>query len=306
MVGARNLLAGILGLAKEAFGRLGLIRSRSVSKVAAFVMGVILKLNMRLPEYVDTAEGRLYLLQGDRVSFWLALTGSWEPVETDLVKRTVKRGEVAVDIGAHIGHYSIVLSRLVGPEGKVYAFEPCKENYDLLSRNMKANGCTNVVIEQKAVSSKSDVIKMRGWAVESDLSPASEGAEGARYDVEAIRLDDYMKQGRIDFVKIDIEGHEYEALKGAEALLGRSKSAKMISEFYPRLLRENGIAPEEYLKFLVDHGFRLFEITQDADVLKPIPDTAGFAKSLEGPDAIADLFCIKEPEGDRSAPSRHP
>ena len=283
-----------MGLAKEVFGKLGLIKSGLVSSAAASVMDFLLRLDIRLPEYVEGTEGgRMYLLQGDRVSFWIALTGTWEPRETGLVRRTVKPGDVAVDIGAHIGYHTLILSKLVGENGRVYAFEPCAENFNLLKRNVEANACKNVVIEQKAVSSRTGVAKMRGWAMEGSASPVTTDGKSC-YEVDVVRLDDYLKSGSVDFIKIDIEGHEYEALKGSEEVLSRSESVRMITEFFPRLLRENGVAPEDYLRFLADRGFKLYEISPDEEPLRPLNDIEAFLKAYQGTEGIADLFCVKD------------
>lgn len=84
----------------------------------------------------------------------LSINGIYEPLETEVVGREVSAGDVVVDIGAHIGYYTLMLARIVGPCGKVYAFEPDPENFTLLQRNVKENGYRNVVLLQKAVSDR--------------------------------------------------------------------------------------------------------------------------------------------------------
>ena len=75
----------------------------------------------------------------------LVLTGYWEKYETELFKKVVKEGMTVVDIGAHIGYYTLIAANLAGKKGKVYAFEPEAENYSLLVKNIKVNGYQNIV-----------------------------------------------------------------------------------------------------------------------------------------------------------------
>ena len=69
---------------------------------------------------------------------------------TALVKRIVRNGDIVVDIGAHIGYYTLIFARLVGPKGKVFAFEPEPNNFNLLIKNIKINGYKNIIPVQKA------------------------------------------------------------------------------------------------------------------------------------------------------------
>ena len=78
--------------------------------------------------------------------------GAYEPFETELFKKNLEKGEVVLDIGAHIGYYTLIAAKIVGNEGKVFAFEPAPDNYALLEKNVNANGYKNVILEQKAAS----------------------------------------------------------------------------------------------------------------------------------------------------------
>ena len=87
-------------------------------------------------------------------TFHLCTNGYHEPIETDLIKKHVKRGDVVLDLGANIGYFTLILPRLVGEEGKVFAFEPDPENFALLKKNVEINSYQNVVLVQKAVSNR--------------------------------------------------------------------------------------------------------------------------------------------------------
>lgn len=89
----------------------------------------------------------------------LLVKGVYEPKTTSLFKKVIREGDIVVDVGAHIGYYTLLASRLVGDTGKVYAFEPEPRNYDLLLKNLELNNVKNVVAIKKAVSNKKGTLK---------------------------------------------------------------------------------------------------------------------------------------------------
>lgn len=84
-------------------------------------------------------------------SLRLSIHGIYEPLETELAKKEVKKGNVVLDIGANIGYYTLIFAKLVGEDGKVFAFEPDPTNFALLKKNVEMNGYKNVMFVQKAV-----------------------------------------------------------------------------------------------------------------------------------------------------------
>ena len=94
----------------------------------------------------------MYLNPRDRVITPSMLAyGTWEPVETSLLLDNLRPGDTVIDVGANVGYYTLLAARKVGPRGKVVAFEPDPESFSFLKRNVKANGFTNVVLEQKGL-----------------------------------------------------------------------------------------------------------------------------------------------------------
>lgn len=81
-----------------------------------------------------------------------ALNRIHEEATTNLFKKIVKEGDVVIDLGANIGYFALLAAKLVGPTGKVFAFEPEPQNFSYLKKNVELNNYTNVMIEQKAVS----------------------------------------------------------------------------------------------------------------------------------------------------------
>lgn len=102
------------------------------------------------PKSVIVDGNRMILDKND--SMRLSILGIYEPLMVKLFQERIKPGSTVLDIGAHIGYYTLLAAKRVGSSGKVYAFEPNKENIALLSRNVKINGFKNVILVEKAVA----------------------------------------------------------------------------------------------------------------------------------------------------------
>jgi FkbM family methyltransferase len=151
--------------------------------------------------------------------------GSWEPELTELVSKTVQSGFTVIDIGAHIGYYTLLFSRLVGPTGRVVAFEPVPRNFEFLNENLRLNSCTNVEPVNRAVLDRREQIRIeipKNDPLPVGVSFASPNTKGDVI-VEAVSLDDYVlkRTKRVDFLKVDAEGAEDKVLDGARTLIER-------------------------------------------------------------------------------------
>ena len=173
------------------------------------------------PSYVNVEGFKLYIHKGkDLLSDSLLISKEYEPVETKVIKGLVREDDVVVDAGANIGYYTILLSRAVGPNGKVYAFEPGKECFNLLKKNVKENSCNNVILINKALSSRDGEIKF--YIKDGDKASSSmlkdSKCPSTEVIVQATTLDKEVKEPAA-FMKMDIEGVELEALAGGRELL---------------------------------------------------------------------------------------
>lgn len=156
-----------------------------------------------------------------------------------VVKKIVEPGDVVVDAGANIGYVALLLSRWVGPQGRVFSFEPIPETYDLLAGNVKKLGLTNVEIFPYALSSRDGRAEMEVPHYEGGGENFYESrmAEKTNVDlrtfpVEVRRLDSVLDLGRtVSFIKIDVEGHEEDVVRGATRILQASQPALMIEVF---------------------------------------------------------------------------
>lgn len=149
--------------------------------------------------------------------------GTWEPVVLDVVSPTLQPGMTVIDIGAHIGYYSLLFAKLVGPRGSVFSFEPLPANFALLEKNVRLNNLHWVTPLNLAVFSRPGQITITVPDDQPNPGSASVRADhGAqKFDVNAITLDAFCVSRRLrpDFLKIDVEGAEQEVLLGARATI---------------------------------------------------------------------------------------
>jgi len=189
-----------------------------------------------------------------------------------LFKNIIKPGMRVLDLGANIGFYTVLFSKLVGANGKVFTFEPDAQNYEHLEENTKT--LYNVTIEKKAVSDKTGKINLY---ISKDLNVDHQSydiGEGRDYEeADAIALDDYFLDNvKIDFIKIDIQGYEPVALKGMSKIIRQPGKMTVFGELWPYGLQKAGSSAEEYLQFLKKHGFKIKFFEDEIDYNEKIKD----------------------------------
>jgi len=234
---------------------------------------------------------KIYLDSMD--SLRLSINKNYEPSKVAIVKREIKKGDVVVDIGANIGYYTLIFARLVGNNGHVYAFEPEPENFSILKKNIEVNGYKNVTLVNKAVSNKNCKIKFY-LCDDNKAMHTTNKSSYAKFshtiNVDCIKLDDYFKDHKISFMKIDVEGLEYNVVKGMDHILKRNKSIKIMSEFAPILIKDTGIKPQEFLDLLIENDFLLFDLDEKSK-LTSTKELLNKYKPKNG--KITNILCIR-------------
>lgn len=188
--------------------------------------------------------------------------GEYEKSLSDFIAKKIifKEGDVALDIGANIGWYSLLLGKLIPQKSAILAFEPDPLNFELLTHNIKLNSVTNVTPVNCALSDKKEIKKLFRYS-NKNLGRHSllDINEGEFVEVEAVVLDDYLSENKIDFekvkfIKIDIEGYEYFALCGAKRVLDNVQY--LISEFVPKHMKKGGVEPGLLIDLLTEKGLK--------------------------------------------------
>jgi len=219
------------------------------------------------PERVLEAQTRIGPLWVERgaqvVTRSLVEEGYWDPNITMLLKKVLGPGMTFVDAGANIGWFTVIASRVVGPEGRVFAVEPDPFNLSVLEANLSRHDCSNVT-----------VLPFAAWSERTELDfarPPDEGAvgrvgqKGGGDLVRAARLDELI-DGRVDYVKIDCELSDHVVVQGAEGLFTENPSMLVSVEFHPWHESHLGDSPAQVLDVyrrlelipyeIVPHGLR--------------------------------------------------
>jgi FkbM family methyltransferase len=224
-----------------------------------------------------------YMVKGRTVRNLLSMF--FEPETTRVFLDLLKPGQTFVDVGAHIGYYTLLAARLVGPDGRVYAFEPAPANLALLMKNIHANGYSDrVTVIPKAVRDEPRRVKL--FLNPDDgctnsvftILPAS----GESVDVEATTLDEVFEKAgwpAIHTMKMDIEGSETAALEGMRGVSVRNPKLSLIIEFCPKNLLAANVTSEEFFDALRMLGFvsisviarSLVPVESPAEILRVAP-----------------------------------
>lgn len=213
-------------------------------------------------------------------------TGLFEPASTRWVRNQIKPGMVIADVGANFGYYTLLLSRLAGAQGRVLAFEPSSGFRARLERHVRENGCENVSISDQALSDASGTGELYvGGSTGSFL--ALEGR--TPQTVGRITFDSFVKERgltRLDFVKVDIDGHEPKFIAGAAESLRRFKPT-LLMEFSHLHLLLSGSGAEELAKQLTDLGYVLCSERTG----QRFPDRVEFLKEAVNCTHSVNVFC---------------
>lgn len=232
-----------------------------------------------------------------------AQDGIYEPWIMQILKRYIREDSICLDIGANIGIISIAMSALAS-QGRVFAFEASKKNYELLKTNLSINHIQNVEPLHLAIYDRSGEVvfeHVNEFAAGSYISETEihdHRAESER--VQCVRLSDWVRSRgdlhTIDLVKMDIEGAEIRALEGGQEALRKYKSLLMVECNSYTISTFQGQSPSKLYTILQDIFPHVYLIDRDTAGLRPIGSLQDFEKSIVKPQSyIEDLLCSFEP-----------
>ena len=198
---------------------------KGFTKIWPFGKFYELILNVIRPEYVYVEGYKLYIPKKRYfLSDSLFLTGKFEPNQTECIKSLLNEGDTVLDIGANIGYYTLIMSKLVGKKGRVYAFEPEPRNLELLRKSLKINHINNVKLFPFALSNKNTKDNFFINKVNAGGHSLIKTSESERFiEVEVKKLDAILIKNKIKLIKIDTEGSEDNVLLGAKITIKKNK-----------------------------------------------------------------------------------
>ena len=220
---------------------------------------------------VETTFARLLLDEHDEwITPTLTATSGWEPGQTALLGDRLEPGMTVIDGGAHVGYFTCLAARLVGPRGLVLAFEPGARNFQLLQANVWRNGFTNAVCFPWALGAEPALAELRLSGTNTGDHRLHGGdASGPSETVRVAALDEVLAiRPPIDVVKLDVQGSEEAAVRGMERLLAASPRVLLTVELSPADARAAGSDPRALLGYYRSLGF---------DIRVQLPDEKGLS-----------------------------
>jgi FkbM family methyltransferase len=234
---------------------------------------------MRASIEVDVVGGSKMLVRtDDSLGRVLAISGVWEPNVTSTFIRSLSPGDVCVDIGAHIGYYTLLASKLVGAKGHVYAFEPSPRSYAALRANLDRNDVENVTAINSAVGQTTGTAELYegpgtntgGATMQGVLADRRGLRKPVRVDVRPVTAEiPATDLYRIRVVKIDVEGAEVDVLRSLAPVLAEAPHLALFVELNPKWIA--GI-PEYVADLCATYGFRAQRIRSGYTLEGLFPD----------------------------------
>jgi FkbM family methyltransferase len=213
--------------------------------------------------------------------------GEYCPEEANAFRQLVKPGHIVAEIGANIGSHTVFLSRLVGSEGQVHAFEPQRMVFQMLCANLALNGISNVRTRQLGLGAQPGSLRASSPepAAVANFGGVSLGSQG-REAVEIVTLDS-LNLRRLDFVKIDVEGMEEAVIRGGLETIRRLR---------PKLYVENdrADASESLIRLIRGLGYRLW---WHAPALYQPNNFRNYARNIFPKHIVSvNMLCIRDDE----------
>lgn len=185
----------------------------------------------------------------------------YEPETFDFLRQNLKSGATVLDLGAHMGLFSVAMSQLVGAEGHVYSFEPTPSTRNVLKEVVKINGCDhNVQVRSEAVSKEKGTFYFydTGDLISNANSLVQTERSSNKIEVSAISLDEFAEEQnvKIDCLKIDVEGAELDLLEGAKNVFTKMRPVALLS-LHPASIKANSQSLENIWDVIKRYNMRV-------------------------------------------------
>lgn len=223
------------------------------------------------------------------VGLSIVTTGVYDLAVSEALLRLVDAGDTVIDAGGNIGYMSVLLSAGVGPGGTLLAFEPHPALFDLLCtnvRSVRAGSLERTELYRAALGAAAGTARLVVPPEFQDndglCSIATDAASSAPgFDVDVVTIDDTLGQRPVSLMKLDVEGHELQVLRGSVAALGEGRIRHIVFE-------DHDVAHSEVVRVLRGFGYEIFSLGWSMNGPKVAP-LEGFtaAKPYEAPSYLA-------------------
>ncbi|MFD3885031.1 FkbM family methyltransferase [Streptomyces microflavus] len=220
---------------------------------------------------VESCFGARYAVDTqDLIQRYIYLFGVWEPHMTRWLRQRLKPGDTYVDVGANIGYYSVLASKLVGDQGRVVAFEASPAFHERLLQQVRLNGCRNVRAVNAAIADARKTLKFV-LASSHNMGANSivpwDGEAESEFEIEAGPLPEMLESDEIAsarVIKIDVEGAEGGVIRGLAPMLDQLRpDAEITCEVTPDRMAQLGDSADELLATMREHGFNAYRLANE-------------------------------------------
>jgi FkbM family methyltransferase len=255
---------------------------------------------------------------GRRIRFWCDLRnslarevfflGTYEPQETLLLPALIGPGDTCVDVGAHWGYFSLLAAARVGANGRVLSIEADPRVFAMLEETLALNPGLPVEAIQVAAAAEPGMLVLNGFDERGDnwgISSVATIQGGTSFEVQSEPLDSLLERrgvGEVGLLKMDIEGAEALALRGAHRFLGEHRIRALLLELHPRQIAALGASVAELVASLQGYGYHLWVVdhsleTSRAAAYGKLRDPSALLKPLKGDvlDSWPHVLASREP-----------
>jgi len=183
--------------------------------------------------------------------------------------QNINEGDTVIDVGAHIGEYTLLGAKLVGTNGSIISVEPARDTIKSLKENIILNDFKNCLVIEKAVGEKVETKSLYKVSEEDVYGYLDQYVKNKKLtmqsEIDVTTIDEIVLSENLNLVnllKIDVEGFEYEVLLGCNDTLKKNKIKKIIIEIHSEFLKAKGINEDLIYAFLKKHGFKIKKIQE--------------------------------------------
>jgi FkbM family methyltransferase len=219
----------------------------------------------------------------------------WEHKEVQILCRIIRPGMTILDVGANFGYYTLIFSKWVGDNGRVIAFEPTSEYGNRLIRHIRENNLQNVRLEMLGLSDSAATCQISVGECSATIQWVWSLTPRITETIQLVTLDSwwqqYLAQGnpdKLDFVKVDTDGHEPKFLLGARQVLIRHRPI-MLMEFFSPQYASTGYSCEQVAELLEkEFGYELCSV----ETGKPFDSRKGLLEKINNEKLSCDILCV--------------
>jgi FkbM family methyltransferase len=260
-----------------------------------------------LPKTIQVGPAVVCLNPQDPVVSGALAFGVYERQELKFVSHIFREGMTFIDIGANVGLYTAMAMHRTKKQGRIIAFEPHPESCRFLAQTIEANAALLPLNERPEVNILNVAASASDGEAHLYTNPENKGdnrlysssltPESTALSIRARTVDSVLRDYEIpaiDFLKVDVQGYEFEVIKGAREILRVSPNAIILSELWPSGIRQaSNSSSIDYLLFLTDLNFHIYEMSgKKLELLRRIADFRSLISRLKGRQ-YANIVCTK-------------